>query len=98
MLQRAAQLEFAFKEAAFEPVRVARTLHHGATGHRLTTHEQGDADHALIAYDCDLRRSPVLHDVEQGDDAAGGEIDISRLAAGFGKSPAESQRNEFQVG
>src|SRR5204862_4591812 len=52
----------------------------------------------LVAYDRDLRRGTVLHDVEQGHDARAGEIHIFLLLAGFVDGQPERERDELQIG
>ena len=98
MLQVPASAEFGFQHACSEPITVAPALHHRAARGAFAAHEQGDAQHALVAYDRDLRRGSVMHDVEQGHDAVGGEIHISLMTAGFVERPAEFQWNLFQMG
>jgi hypothetical protein len=67
-------------------------------GRRLAAHEQGDAEHALVTYDSDFRRRAILHDVEQGNDGRGGEIDVPQPGTGLVEDLAQLHRYQFELG
>ena len=64
----------------------------------LATHEQGDADDALVADHGDFGRCAVFHDVEQRHDGGGGEIDVAHRNTGFANGVAQRHRDQFQMG
>jgi hypothetical protein len=53
---------------------ISGTLHDGAAGRRHASHEQRHADDAFEADDRNLGRRPVFKNVQQGDHAAGREV------------------------
>ncbi len=77
---------------------MARTLHHGPIRHGFAAHEQGDADDALVADHGDFGGRAILHDVQQGHDGGGREIDVAQPIPGLVQGLTERQRDQFQVG
>ena len=74
-----------------------RALHDGAAGRGVAAHEQGNAEDAFIAVDGDFGRRAILHDVQERNDARGGEIDVLQLGAGFIEDITEAHRYRFQM-
>ena len=53
--QRAMPVEFVLERLYQEPIGGAGTLHDGAAGRALPSHEQGHPDQALVPHDGDFR-------------------------------------------
>jgi hypothetical protein len=97
MLHETAALEVIFHQLASQPVAVSGALHHGATGGGFSAHEQGNADHALVAHHGNLGGCPIFHDVEQGDDGAGGKEHVAHLDTRLIQHMAQRHRHQFQI-
>jgi len=96
-LQRAGALEFPLQQAALQPERVARDLHHGRAWRGVAPHEQRNSDHAFIANPGGFGRCAGLHDIVQRHDGGGGEIGVVQLPAGFVEHCAKRHRDQLQM-
>ena len=96
-LHRAGAIELVLQQRPLQPVGVTGALHNGPAGRGLAAHEEGDADDSLVTDHGDFGRCAVLHDVEQGHDRGGGEIDVAHPNAGLVKHLTERHRDPFQM-
>src|SRR5688572_18580671 len=90
-------MKLALQYRCFETVRMSGVLHDGATHGGVAAHEQGDANHALVPHDGDLRGFAIFHDVEQGDYAVRREIRVSHGFAGFIQDLTELEGYQLEM-
>ncbi|MCY1427414.1 hypothetical protein D9M71_432600 [compost metagenome] len=95
--QFAVAAELGFQALPLQAVGVAGALHDGAAWGAFATHEQCQADQALIADNRDFRRGAVFHHVEQGNDRVGGKIDVSQCVARLVQDLAEGHQHQFEL-
>ncbi|MCY1249581.1 hypothetical protein D9M68_585620 [compost metagenome] len=81
MLQRPTPHEFLLQDRRAQAVSVPGALHDRAARGCFPAHENRNADHPLVADDCDLGRGSVLHHIQQRNDRIGREIDRTKLIA-----------------
>lgn len=73
-------------------------LDDGTTGRCSSAHEQGDADHAVIAGNRSFGGRAIRHDMQQRHDAGDGEVQPFERGTGFAQHPAARQVYQFEVG
>ena len=96
MQHRTRSIELLFHQLRFQPKPLTGALHHRTAGGRLSAHEQGNADDALIADHGNLCRGAVLHDIQQRDDGGRWKIDVAQRSARLVKHLAQRQVDGFQ--
>ena len=94
---RAETRELVFQQLGLQSHAIAGALHDGVAWGRLAAHEQGYAEHALVAYDGDFRRRAICHHVQQRNDGSRGEIDMPQPSTGFVEDLTQFHPYQFQV-
>ncbi|MNI92575.1 hypothetical protein D3C73_1503890 [compost metagenome] len=69
-------VELTFQALPRQPVGVPGALHDGPAWGAFAAHEHGYTNKPFVAYHGYFRRGPVLHNVKQGNNGVGREIDI----------------------
>jgi len=97
-MQHRRALELVLDHLRPQPVAVAGALHDGATGRRLSAHEERDADDAFVADHGDLGRRAVLHHVEKRDDRGRREVDVTERRSGFVDDLPQGHLDALELG
>ena len=96
MLQSGASLELLLEERRLEPIAKTRALNDRADRHRFATHEKRNTHHALVAGDGNLGGGAISQDIENRNDAVGGEVDIALHASRPVQHGPERQGYSFE--
>src|ERR1039457_4015341 len=87
--------ELIAEQFGLEPEAVSSALYHRTAGRRVATHEQRNAENALVANKRDFSGRPIFHDVEQRNDGCRWEIHVRQRAPWFVENLTKRHRYQF---